>query len=342
MKFFSKNKNYSLDVHYIHVYPEKAQKSTKIIPILLLHGWPGSILEYYDIIPELMKLSKEHSFFFEFIVPFIPGYGYSEAPHKQGFDSIQAGIVFNNLMQRIGITHYYIHGGDWGSIIGNQMATLFPKNVLGYHATMCITNTPLATLKTAVASFYPSLFIEKQYVDWFYPFMPHFWRYLEESGYLHIQATKPDTVGVALSSNSVGLAAYILEKFSTWSNLQNRNKERGGLNETIEIDKLLDIIMIYYGTNSITTSMRLYKETFSNQAHMKALDSRKMTVPAACARFKQDIRHVSDFVLKDKFVNLIQSTYHDVGGHFAAMEVPDVLAKDIFDFIFMIEANKLS
>lgn len=324
------------------MYPENAPKTAKVIPIMLLHGWPGSILEYYDVIPELIKQSKGQSFFFEFIVPFIPGFGYSEAPHKKGFDSIQAAIVFNNLMQRIGAEQYYVHGGDWGAIIGNQMATLFPRNVLGYHSTMCVTSTPLASIKSFVASFCPSLFIDEQYVDWFYPLMPQFWNLLEESGYLHIQATKPDTVGAALSNNPIGLAAYILEKFSTWSNMLNRNKKHGGVDETIQIDKLLDNIMIYYATNSITTSMRLYKETFTNQEHMSILDSCKVIVPSACARFKHDIRHVPDFVLKDKFVNMVQSTYHDEGGHFAAMEVPSVLAKDIFDFVFMVEANKIA
>lgn len=288
-----------------------------------------------------MKLTKSLPFTFEFIVPFIPGYGHSEAPHKRGFDSVQAGIVLNNLMQRIGSQQYYIHGGDWGAIIGSQMATLFPKNILGYHSTMCFTSTPLAMVKTFLASFYPSFFIDEQYVDYFYPYTPHIWTFLEENGYMNIQATKPDTVGVALSNNPIGLAAYILEKFSTWTDKRNRNQKHGGLNNTIHIDKILDIIMIYHTTNSITTSMRLYKETFSNQ-DSKTLDSQKVTVPSACARFKQDIRHVSDFVLKDKFVNLIQSTYHDMGGHFAAMEVPSVLAKDIFDFVFMIEANKIS
>uniref|UniRef100_A0A336LW65 Epoxide hydrolase n=1 Tax=Culicoides sonorensis TaxID=179676 RepID=A0A336LW65_CULSO len=329
-----------LDIHYIHVYPENVSKSIKVLPLLLLHGWPGSILEYYDLITELINQTKHQPFVFEFIVPFIPGFGYSQAPSKQGFDTIQAGIVFNNLMDRIGSKQYYIYGGDWGSIIGNQMATLFPDNVLGYHSTMCTTGTPLATIKTLIASFRPSLFIEEKYIDYYYPVIPQLWNLLEESGYFHLQATKPDTIGAALSNNPTGLAAYILEKFSTGSNLANRKKKHGGVDETIQIDKLLDNLMIYYGTNSITTSMRLYKEVMQNYDQLKALDSIKTVVPTGCARFKHEIRHVPDFILKDKFVNLIQSTYYEKGGHFAAIEYPDLLAKDIFDFVFKVEEKK--
>ncbi|XP_063710119.1 juvenile hormone epoxide hydrolase 2-like [Culicoides brevitarsis] len=328
-----------LDVHYVHVYPENAPKTSKVIPLLLLHGWPGSILEYYEVIPELVKLSMHKSFVFEFIIPFIPGFCQSEAPHKQGFDSVQTAIVFNNLMQRIGVEKYYIHGGDWGSIIGNHMATLFPEHVLGYHSILCSTNTPLSMLKTFIASFWPSMFIEESRIDWFYPQMPHLWTLLEESGYFHIQATKPDTIGAALTGNPVGLAAYILEKYSTATNKANRNKKNGGFNETIHIDRILDIIMLYHASNSITSSMRFYKETMASE-NPRILDTRKVTVPTACARFKHDIRHLSDFVLKDKFVNLVQSTYHEKGGHFAAMELPDVLAKDIFDFVSKVEMNK--
>ncbi|XP_017472780.1 PREDICTED: juvenile hormone epoxide hydrolase 1-like [Rhagoletis zephyria] len=164
---------------------------------------------------------------------------------------------------------------------------------------------------------------------------------MEETGYLHIQATKPDTIGAALSQNPVGLAAYILEKFSTWTNPENRKLEDGGLTKRFTLDELLDNIMIYYITNSITTSQRLYSEGF-NMAQMGLnLDAVHLSTPTGCARFVYDLAHLTDQELSAKFKNIIHSTYHKEGGHFAAMEVPMLLYQDFVEFAEKAFANKL-
>lgn len=197
---------------------------------------------------------------------------------------------------------------------------------------MCVANTPIGTFKQVVASFYPSYFIDEKYVSWYYPFFPKFVNLLQESGYMHIQATKPDTIGIALTGNPVGLAAYILEKFSTWTNPDYRALSDGGLEKYFTLDALLDNLMIYYLTNSITTSQRLYKEDLS-EMFSNELDRVPVEIPVGCAKFKHELAQSPDNVLKEKFPQLIQSTHHDDGGHFAAMQLPKVLYNDYVDFI---------
>lgn len=193
--------------------------------------------------------------------------------------------------------------------------------------------TPLSTIKTFIASFYPSLFIEdKEFISWIYPFATKFINLLQESGYMHIQSTKPDTIGVALQDNPVGLAAYIIEKFSTWTNPDYRNLADGGLEKFFTLNSLLDNIMIYHLTNSITTSVRIYKENFIEDS-VYDMNRVQITQPSGCCRFKHEILHQPDFVLKERFPNLIHSTYHQDGGHFAAMQLPKILYNDFMLFV---------
>lgn len=198
---------------------------------------------------------------------------------------------------------------------------------------MCGANTPMANIKTFIASFYPSMFMDEKYVSWVFPFWPKFLTLLQESGYMHIQSTKPDTIGAALIENPVGLAAYIIEKFSTWTNIEYRNLPDGGLEKYFTMDAILDNIMIYYLTNSITTSQRIYKEVFANEFADSTFNRVPIIVPTACANFKYELMHQMEWVVKEKFTNLIQFNYFEDGGHFAAMQLPKVLHEDYIDFV---------
>jgi len=241
-------------------------------------------------------------------------------------------VIMRNLMLRIGFDKFYVQGGDWGSVIGSNIATMFPELVLGYHSNMCGVMTPLSTIKTFIASFYPSWFIEEEeFINWIYPFGPKFLFLLQESGYMHIQSTKPDTIGAALQNNPVGLAAYIIEKYSTWTNPDYRNLADGGLEKYFTLDSLLDNIMIFYLTDSITTSVRLYKENIVEDVHNIA---RVPVIPVTgCAHFKHELMHQPDFILREKFPNLIHSSYFYDGGHFASMQLPKVVYEDFLEFI---------
>uniref|UniRef100_A0A8D8F6D7 Epoxide hydrolase n=1 Tax=Culex pipiens TaxID=7175 RepID=A0A8D8F6D7_CULPI len=321
-----------LDIHFIHVKP-KVPAGTKVLPLMLLHGWPGSVREFYEIIPKLTSKSNDKDFVFEVVVPSLPGYGWSQAASKQGLSPSRIAYIMNSLMTRLGHQKYILQGGDWGSLIANYMATYFQDNVLGVHLNMCGANGFSAMLKTTVASFYPSAFVDEKYVDFYYPATQKFTQIIGEVGYMLIQATKPDTIGTALVGNPVGLAAYILEKFSTWTNPAYRALPDGGLEKYFTLDALLDNIMIYYLTDSITTSQRIYYEAFSQREMAIAVDRIPTKVPAACAKFRYELLHTIDWALKDHFTNLLQSNHFEDGGHFAAMQLPNVLYKDFVKFV---------
>lgn len=119
-----------LDIHFIHVKP-KVPAGTKVLPLMLLHGWPGSVREFYEIIPKLTSKSNDKDFVFEVVVPSLPGYGWSQAASKQGLSPSRIAYIMNSLMTRLGHKKYLLQGGDWGSLIANYMATYFQDNVLG-------------------------------------------------------------------------------------------------------------------------------------------------------------------------------------------------------------------
>ncbi len=117
-----------LGIHFIHSKPNKAlAKQKKVLPLLVLHGWPGSFVEFTKIIPLLTKETEGYDFVFEVVVPSLPGYGFSDAARKPGLGPAEMGLIFDRLMKRLGHDHYYVQGGDWGSLIGSNMATLYPS-----------------------------------------------------------------------------------------------------------------------------------------------------------------------------------------------------------------------
>ncbi len=115
-----------LDIHFVHVKPKDA-KGKKVLPLLMVHGWPGSFVEFTKIIPMLTTPSADRDFVFEVIAPSIPGYGFSSAPSKFGFDGMQCALVFRDLMIRLGFNSYYLQGGDWGALVTSAHATLYPE-----------------------------------------------------------------------------------------------------------------------------------------------------------------------------------------------------------------------
>ncbi|XP_049309351.1 juvenile hormone epoxide hydrolase 2 isoform X12 [Bactrocera dorsalis] len=321
-----------LRVHFIHVKP-KSIEGKKVVPLLLIHGWPGSVREFYRLIPLLTKPNPKSEYVFEVIAPSLPGYGWSQGASKVNFGPTQISLMLRNLMLRLGHEKFLIQAGDWGSLLGASIATLSPQNVLGYHSNMCTTSHQMIYLHKSLRNLFPSFFIKEENRIFFKPFSKEFTFLLEEAGYLLIQASKPDTIGTTLTQNPVGLAAYILEKFSTWTNPAYKQLEDGGLTKRFTFDELLDNIMIYYTTNTITTSQRLYSEGYRYAFYAMDLDATHINVPTGCARFIHDLMHFTDAELGLKFKNIVHSTYHKEGGHFAAMEVPHILYSDFVEFV---------
>ncbi|XP_061100118.1 epoxide hydrolase 1 [Conger conger] len=339
-----KTKIEGIDVHYIHVRPRNLPEGTSGVPLLMVHGWPGSFYEFYGILPLLTEPKNPDDFAFEVICPSIPGYGFSEAPHKKGFNSVCAARVFHKLMKRLGFAQFYAHGGDWGWLITTNMAQLQPKTVKGLHVNFApAQGKPGArvALSLLLGRRFPKLFGFTQHdVEGLFPIRQKvLLEMLLESGYMHIQATKPDTVGRGLNDSPVGLATYILEKFSTWTNKEFRNLENGGLERNFSLDDLLTNVMIYWTTGSIISSMRFYKENIGGGFTQKhALMA--VYVPTGFASFPNELIHTPKLWAKQKYPKLKTHTVMPRGGHFAAMEEPQLMAEDIQNFVSKLEKRK--
>jgi len=325
-----------LNIHFIHLKPTQTQ-GLKVLPMLMLHGWPGSVREFYEIIPLLTKPQKGRDFVYELIIPSLPGYGFSDGAEIAGLNGPHIGVIMKNLMERLGFQKYYIQGGDWGALVVSVMSVLFPEKIIGVHSNMCFVNSALSNIKLALGSFWPSLVVEEEHKHLVYPRLEKFQNLLLETGYMHLQSTKPDTIGVALRDSPVGLAAYILEKFTTWTNPAWKDLEDGGLTKKYTLDKLLDNVMIYWVTRSITTSMRLYSESFTKATMGLNIDNIPIEIPSSCSRFEKELVWMPESVLRDRYKNLVHITSHSDGGHFAAFEVPQLLAKDVMDFTEKVE-----
>lgn len=317
-----------LDIHYIHIKP-KNPEGKRVLPLLLQHGWPGSVVEFYKILPMLTSPRPDHDFVFEVIAPSLPGFGFSSAPTITGCGAAQMAVVLKNLMLRLGFQKFYTQGGDWGSVITTDIATMFPQHVLGMHSNLCIIVTARTLLKIYLYSFFPSLVMPKEDYELLYPFSRHLSFLIKNAGYFYIQATKPDTLGVGLSDSPAGLAAYILEKFGG-SRIYHHMQDYTSILEKFTMDELIDNLMIYWMSNSITTSFRIYAESYTRKYQELKMDSVPIQVPSACAQFPHEIFYVPQFFLKDRYKNLIRTTKMARGGHFAALEEPELLADDVW------------
>ncbi|XP_070533911.1 epoxide hydrolase 1-like isoform X2 [Ptychodera flava] len=332
-----KTKIEGLDVHFVHVKP-KVEDPSKVRPLLMVHGWPGSFYEFYKILPMLtdpLNHGGSEDDVFEVILPSIPGYGFSEAPHKQGFDVIAAARVFDKLMVRLGFEKYYFQGGDMGSIIGYFLSLIQPSHVLGYHTNMPTGQPPYYVAKLVIGSIFPSLVINDDEYDRIFPVGEKLTEMIAATGYLHLQATKPDTAGFGLTDSPVGLAAYILEKHShpVYNDLED-----GGLEKHFSIDYLLTNVMIYWVNANIAPSMRLYKETVPKL--FSGAVSYVISVPTGIAAFPLEIPYIPENWAKQIFPDLVSYTRMPRGGHFAAMEEPLLLAEDLRQFVRKIEERQ--
>ncbi|XP_011359143.1 epoxide hydrolase 1 [Pteropus vampyrus] len=321
-----KTKIEGLDIHFIHVKPHELPSGRAAKPLLMVHGWPGSFYEFYNIIPLLTDpknhgLSDEHVF--EVICPSIPGYGFSEASSKKGLNSVATARIFYKLMLRLGFQEFYIQGGDWGSLICTNMAQLVPSHVKGMHLNMALILRNFYTLTLFLGRRFGGLFgYTERDMELLYPVKEKiFYSIIRESGYMHIQSTKPDTVGCALNDSPVGLAAYILEKFSTWTNSEFRDLEDGGLERPPNL--------LLWGTGYQATAYCISETSVPSRM--------KVQVPTGFAAFPCELLHIPEKWLKFKYPKLISYSYMARGGHFAALEEPELLARDIIKFVGLLE-----
>uniref|UniRef100_A0A3P8U526 Epoxide hydrolase n=1 Tax=Amphiprion percula TaxID=161767 RepID=A0A3P8U526_AMPPE len=326
-----------LDVHFIHVRPPH-RENQKVLPLMMVHGWPGSFYEFYKILPLLTQ--NHDGIAFEVICPSIPGYGFSEASHKQGFNSFAAARIFLTLMERLGFSQFYLQGGDWGSLITTNMSQMKPDCVKGLHLNMCMSTRGFKVLLSLMIGPYLPFLVgfSREDVRRLFPFFEkNVYSILRESGYMHIQATKPDTAGCGVNDSPVGLAAYILEKFSSWTDMKNRDLVDGGLERKFSLDDLLTNVMIYWTTGSIISSMRFYKENLQSNPDNRVDAKTGIFVPTGLAAFPDELMHTPKSWAQIRYRDIRSYTFMPRGGHFPAFEEPQLLANDIVQFVKKVE-----
>jgi pimeloyl-ACP methyl ester carboxylesterase len=314
-----------IGLHYIHQKGE----GEKSIPLLLIHGYPDSFVRFLKIIPLLTKADK-NDLSFDVIIPSIPGYGFSDIPTEPGMNKNRIAELFTKLMTKdLGYEKFVVHGGDWGGGIAEQMALYHANSLLGIHLTDIPFEHGMSEPKDATAS-------EKAYFE-----DRKKWQ-MTEGAYAMIQSTKPQTLAYGLNDSPVGLAAWIIEKFKSWSD------NDGEIETCFTKDELLTNLTIYWATQTINSAVRIYNEAM--KAMMNAMynplvklnpfdkTGNKSEVPAAFAIFPKDIS-IPPKNFANRFFNVQQWTEMSAGGHFAAMEQPELLADDIRKFITNVQAQ---
>jgi len=291
-----------LEIHFIHSKSE----SKNSIPIIITHGWPGSIQEFFKIIPLLNK--DKDGLSFDVVCPSMPGYGFSDKPSQKGYDSKKIAEINHELMTALGYKKYLVQGGDWGSTVSKWSAELFPNEVLGLHLNLVIAFPPEKDDPMEGVTDQEKVLLGR------------YAKYLElGSGHFEIQRTKPQTLGYSLNDSPVGLAGWIIEKFHSWT-----DDEKDKL--IVSLEDVLSIVSLYWFSESITSSIRLY-----NENGREGFSKSKVEVPTGCALFKNEIM-LPPKAWAEEIYNLIHWEHYD-GGHFAALEKPETLERDIRLFV---------
>ncbi|MDC3081371.1 epoxide hydrolase [Paracoccaceae bacterium] len=305
-----KTKVDDLDIHFII----KKSSSPKAIPLILIHGWPGSIVEFLEIIDPLCepeKYGNNNEVCFDIIAPSIPGFAFSGKPENP-IGPRRIASIFNKLMtENLGYEKYVAQGGDWGSAISTWLGFDHSKNCKGIHINM-LPARHIDGPKTEEEKSWDRQF-SKDYVS--------------QSGYFAIQSTKPQTLSYAMMDSPVGVAAWIIEKFYHWSDLEDRSLEL-----TYQKDDLLTNIMIYILTKSFNTSSWIYYGRAKEGGRILSQDGRRVEVPTGCAVYPKEFLTWPPKSYVERLFNLVHWTEMKNGGHFAALEQPSSLIKDIQGF----------
>ncbi len=300
-----------LEIHFIHQRsPEPAAR-----PLLLLHGWPGSIFEFHKILGPLtdpVAHGGRAEDAFHVVAPSLPGYGFSSAPRRPGCDIRAVAETMIALMQRLGYARYGAQGGDWGAIASSYVGLLDPEHCMAIHLNMPLAPPPEGSDPTEGLS-------EKELAA-----LADIRRVMsEETGYQSIQGTRPDTLSVGLTDSPAGLAAWIVEKFRAWSDCG------GDVFSRFTRDELLTNVSIYWFTRSIASSVRLYTES-RRSGRFGPVEAR-VDVPTGCAVFPRELFRPPRRWVEARF-RVERWTEMPAGGHFAALEEPDALLEDVRAF----------
>ncbi|MGE4323436.1 MAG: epoxide hydrolase family protein [Sphingobium sp.] len=292
-----------LGITFIH----RRSPEPDAMPLLLTHGWPGSVIEFHKVIGPLsdpVAHGGRREDAFHLVIPALPGYGFSDKPVSTGWGVKRIASAWAELMRRLGYDRYVAQGGDWGSAVTTTLAGMGLAELAGVHLNMVIAYPEKADLEDLTEKEKATLARAEYYKLW-------------GSGYARQQASRPQTLGYGLADSPAGQAAWIYEKFLEWTDCD------GDPLTILTADELLDNIMLYWLTNSATSSARLYWESFHNFA------ADPIDIPVGLSVFPKEIISPSRRWAERKYRNIIHWNELERGGHFAAFEQPAVFVEEV-------------
>lgn len=291
-----------LDIHFLHIRSADAGAR----PLILTHGWPGSVLEFPDVIEPL-------SADYHLVIPSLPGYGFSGKPADAKWDVAHIAAAWDALMLALGYPRYFAQGGDWGSAVACAIGANHPDHCAGIHVNMVVGQPDPATMDDLTDA-------EQAYLARFG------WYRTKDNGYATEQATRPQTIGYALADSPVGQMCWIVEKFHSWTDCGHEpgGQSIGGHPErAVSRDAMLDTVSLYWLTNSAASSARLYWHSFATFA------AGEVDVPAGCSLFPNEIMRLSRRWAERRYRNIVHWNELPRGGHFAALEQPELFVAEV-------------
>ena len=289
-----------LGIHFLH----RRSARPDAVPLVLTHGWPGSIAEFVDVVDELADPQDADAPAFHVVVPSLPGFGFSEKPTATGWGTERIAAAWVELMGRLGYSRFLAHGGDWGGNITTVLGGRFPEQVLGIHTTFAEAPPGLTTDGLTA--------VEREWTEQTH----HFWRH--RAAYAKQQATRPQTIGYSLVDSPVGLLAWILDKFAEWSDTEDSPFE------TISVDSILDDVTLYWLTRTGASAARIYAESHSSMDPDLRVD-----VPSAITMYPGDIEKCPRPWAQERYRQIVRWSSPRAGGHFPSLEVPEHFVADL-------------
>ncbi|GAB2506749.1 epoxide hydrolase family protein [Nocardiopsis aegyptia] len=289
-----------LGLHFLHRRSTRADAT----PLVMTHGWPGSVAEFTDVVDELADPKDADAPAFHVVAPSLPGFGYSDRPAATGWGIERTAAAWVELMGRLGYRRFLAHGGDWGSNVTTVLGGRFPEHVLGIHTAVGHAPPGLSTDVLTEA--------EREWVEE----TRGFWS--RRAAYAKQQATRPQTIGYSLVDSPVGLLAWILDKFAEWSDTEDSPFE------TISRDRILDNVTLYWLTRTGASSARIYYES-----HDSLDPELRVDVPSAITTYPRDIEKYPRPWAQERYRRIVRWSSPESGGHFPSLEVPGFFVEDL-------------
>lgn len=298
-----------LDIHFIH----RRSPHEHALPLIISHGWPGSVIEFHKIIDALAEPEKyggDAADAFHVIAPSLPGYGFSGKPAQTGISVEKIASLWGQLMARLGYDAWVAQGGDWGSMITQCIAMSETEHCRGIHINMPIVAPDPDTMDQLTPMEQAALEGMAFYNEW-------------DSGYSKQQSTRPQTLGYGLADSPVGQMTWIVEKFHAWTDCAKDGVKHP--ENALTRDEMLDNVMLYWLNNCAASSARLYWESFRTP-NLNPID-----IPVGCSVFPCEIFRASRRWGEQRYSQIIHWNELEHGGHFAAFEQPEVFVKEVRD-----------